>query len=1817
MNPAAVLAVIVKAQGVAATNAQLNSVQRTLEKTESASTKLGSSMVKTGRKMTSVGKTLSRDVTAPILGIGIAAGVMSAKFNRSMNLIATDAGGSKKEVKGLSTEVLKLAEHSEFGPQKLADSLFFIESAGKRGKTAISDLNKIQKAAMAGNADLETATFGTVGAMNALGKEGKNVEKILATMNAVVGHGHLRLEELTEAMSTGTVGVAKTFGLTFEGFGSALAFFTRMSEPAQQAATRMRQTITHLASASTKKGQEALESIGLSAEKMGEKIAKTGRLGPVIRELAQHLKGLSLGEKNQVLTEAFGGGRFGTQIREGISNVKLLFKTEKEIAKTATVKRLQHSERLTEQQDAVKLKKLWSTVEVQLIKLGDSILPVVVPIFTKLTGVLVSASHWFTSLSAHGRMMVVVFAMIVAAIGPVLVILGTLIRNGGYVIRFFGTMVGWLTKTAPAMDEVAVTTESATVALGAEAEAAQAAAAANAELAASLDAVAVQQKIASAAQVGGMPIGWTPGQQSFASTIPKAQEGAQMSMFAQPAQEAGAAVEAEGATAATGFASSFAAILPGALAVIGIGNILMSVLGGNFESAGYKAGGALVGGIAGFLVGGPAGAAIGVGLGSLVGGIAESVFGPSGPLETKMEHAMRATAKSFQNSVGRSHNAFSGVSDSAHEVKAAAQKVHAATSKVHRAENSLENARSHNSGARKLLQDEIKLKVAKDQLAKANQRVNNSERLQGIRRQLAVRVTKGTVQAEKQRIQTTTRSVKGFEDEAQAALRNGAGQKRLSHISDEITRSSKAKNKAEQALNKTLNEAATQISPKYAQHLKGIKTVQEEMAAAERKATRSVMAQNQLIPNTLQASIQAFNKQKGAVDNSSKSIHHAKEQLGPFQSETKTKMSQATTDVQSFTQAGSKGLSGYAGQLNSFASQLGISNAHFTIGKSKEKTPHKQKGGMVVPGGGTGDRVALTAMVEPGEIVHVLNSRASKDRAKLAGLEHLNKSVPRFAEGGAMGAGGTAAAMAEAQSINSKEYPYVWGGGHGSFAGPYDCSGAVSAVLHAAGMLGKPMVSGELASFGAPGPGPITIYANGVHAFMSIMGKFFGTSLSNPGGGAGFFPSALGLGEAHEGDSGGKFVVRHPTGAGVMSIAKEMFEGPAGQLQKSGQESMDLAQKMSQKWMTKNMPGSFGGGNPNLEGVGGPVAAQAAEIAKRGHAPRIATEALFEALWAESSMGTTAPGNVLEALEPFTKIRPAAQEISGFLYGTPTWTGTSAVSLAGSGLPANAIAQLVQKSGVGEGNEGRANYLPQKGAALASMAQFGLNAGGALAAAAKGKTKKVDPLATSMKNVLTGLTKGKHLPKYQGALKKLGRHIDAIGLGDKELHRLKHLQDLTEEVTKYQEYAENASTLTHSVENPVGSGEEQVIQGLFKGQGEGSWLNQQLGSLLNLRSHVVGEYGIDAPQLPQVKKLLHEANVRLQAVQKAIREAEKRKQELEKKVKEVENEAQKSKTKLESEIKEREHSLSKEENQKKPNKATLETLRGEIHTRKDAISNTDKGSQKEVKELKENIAAIEKGQKARHRDEEGLTGTIIPKLTSKQESIAQLLEGVRGTAGEIEGKGQHIVFSGLQAIQGAGANMEAIGNPPALGSVGGEIFTVQHRLQEIQEEAERAKITSGGNASEEALQRAEEKAQLAEEIAVEARKREMVVAYQTGIMNSFPSVQQIAGPVLPYAGAFAKGGVMMAEVGEKGREVIAAPQGSRVIPSHEVQRAIRGQSEGGNGDLHIGELNVHHDGTVSATAPDGSPLKVRVKKVNREESAKSMARTPGGKGFKR
>ena len=117
-----------------------------------------------------------------------------------------------------------------------------------------------------------------------------------------------------------------------------------------------------------------------------------------------------------------------------------------------------------------------------------------------------------------------------------------------------------------------------------------------------------------------------------------------------------------------------------------------------------------------------------------------------------------------------------------------------------------------------------------------------------------------------------------------------------------------------------------------------------------------------------------------------------------------------------------------------------------------------------------------------------------------------------------------AAMLAYANALNSDNYKYVWGGGHAragtaSIGVPggngyngtrkgFDCSGAVGAVLAAAGVgitwgaafgdndavISALLATGDLRSGQGTGPVEVTLFNKpGIHIFMRLNGSFWGT----------------------------------------------------------------------------------------------------------------------------------------------------------------------------------------------------------------------------------------------------------------------------------------------------------------------------------------------------------------------------------------------------------------------------------------------------------------------------------------------------------------------------------------------------------------------------------------------------------------------------------------------------------------------------------------------------------------------------------------------------
>jgi TP901 family phage tail tape measure protein len=1755
MLPAAVLAVIVSAEGVGPTNAKISSVQSNLKKTAAVADAAGTSLASSGKKIeragvgiSKVGKAATKYYATPLLAAGAAAVYFGQKYDKAMLLVETHTDTSQKNLAMYKRTLLDMSASGRYtqGPTELAEGLYHVASDGYKGAKAIDVLSQSAKLAMVGQSGMAETTYAVVSALKNQIKGALTAKETIANLNAIMGAGDTKMNEVTGSMSTGIIPAAKQMGLSFEDVGAALDLLTQRGVPAQQGAYRLAMTFQMLIP-HTEKAEEAFERLHLSYYALTNAIKANPQHGlfsamSLLEEHLEKIEGKDPTHQIKTIEEIFGGGRTS---RGAISMLQNLDSLKKTYGRIRTL-REETPKKIREAEDAPvnQLKEAWVQVETVLTKMGIQIIPPLVIVLHTLVGGVTALFNIFHNLPVHVQSSILTFIALTVVLAYLIRLTGFFVKSFGLMVQAVGAIIGWFSKETAAIEEVAAAEETLAGTYEATAAAAEASAAAQT---AAIEEVAAAQKAANAEAILGMPIGGLRGINSMDALLPEAAAtGGQMSLFASSkgaaassvstaAAEAVPAAEAGGAGIAGGLASGMALAIPGAIAAVGLANILTSAISGDtnnaLKEAGGAAGGALIGGILGSVVPGVgtvAGALAGAGIGSIVSdfiGGSHQELNKAQKAQKGLEHSSKSMADALkkQREAARSFAQAENVTGHAHK------SVTVAADHLHQAENKLEkDRRQGHTGADRLLHDTMKIKIATDELSRAKRHLGSAEENQGLKGALNKRILENNVRIQKHAAEASKFALKHAKEEAKNAMFNNAGPNRLAEVGQQWAKAAEASDKANINLKKSFSEGG-QYSDKFQKKLEGLVSRQKEVREAVEHTNAEFKKTHPLFPiSDFSSQVKKFTS---GMDDSKERVVNLKQQMGPFQSETKTQMQKASGDIHNFSKASVNGILKVETVLGGFAGNLGIKGAKF--GAHKEAV-HKARGGHISMGAASGDSVP--AMLEKGE--YVLNREA----VAKTGIHKLNEInfglAPRFQLGGAVEIGGANMSVGDEPQILNDLYKLSSAINKTMFV----ISGyrTPQHSVEVGGFANDPHTKGEAADVGAGSPSRDSMFAVHEKTLRAI-------GLYRP-----FYPPSAA--EVNHVQLYGK----QATGAKgqfeghVPNIPGMKFSGPGGELKQVGQATLDTAVKMAQSYLKKHT-GSSGLGSVAT----GPVVKMAKEMVGN--------------VW---GMGEWSPFNSLEmseagwnprAVNPESGAAGLAQALPPSKYPKGAWPYQG---------PESAKKQL----------EWMVGYVKDRYQTPANAWSEHL---------AKGWYQKGGEVEKGIGSTLHGLGEGKHLPLFHSKLKKINRQISKIDLPKSQMSRL---GELTNETEKFGEYSTNAGTLTTSDEE-TGA----ITQGIFKGATEGNWLEKELGSLMALRKQVVTSHSVIAQKtLPRVMKLMKHTKERLAKVQAEIRKDEAKKRELAKKIKDLEKAQNDGVQKLEKEKKELERNLSKLQSAKHPDHSKIEAVNAAIKSKNEAIGSTNKGATGQIKKDQEQITAIEKDVKDKTRVEGGAK-SLVGTLEERHDSLYKTMASLFTSGGEFEGTGDS--FFGLEQIQGKGGSKKAdIGNPPPIDEVGGEAFSILSRMKDIGEEMNKKPQSPAGGTDNSELK------DLEKEIDLEWRKRFIVSQYQMEQLRNTPSVAATAA--VPYAGAFALGGSVVADVGERGAEKLVMPNGSRVVTQAEARSAVSADA-GGSLNLTIDELNVYEDGTADVKIGDQT-FEAKVNKATKKQGRKSQAITPGG-----
>ena len=380
-----------------------------------------------GKSASSVGKSMTKSLTLPILAVGAASVKMSLDFQTSMTKIQTLVGHSKEEIAQMKTEVLGMAGQVAKSPVELAEGLYFLESAGLRGANAMETLEQVAKGSASGLGDMEALSVVAAAAQNAYGVETLTASSALDKFGVMVQTGMFKAEELSNVLGK-QLGLSSSLGISFDEVGAMIATYTTVTGSATSASDGLgavMMTFAKLDSEPSKKQAEALAAIGMSAEGVKEMLGSQG-LQATMQNLqaaftANGVPMASFFESSLALKSSL--AVLGNQTDAYKNNLDALANSTGFVNEAFSQ---------TAETDAFKMEQAMTNLKVAGTQLGDSLLPIV----TALTEKITAFAGWWGKLDKGTKDTIANFLILTATLGPTLFLVGKISMAVGGLLAF-------------------------------------------------------------------------------------------------------------------------------------------------------------------------------------------------------------------------------------------------------------------------------------------------------------------------------------------------------------------------------------------------------------------------------------------------------------------------------------------------------------------------------------------------------------------------------------------------------------------------------------------------------------------------------------------------------------------------------------------------------------------------------------------------------------------------------------------------------------------------------------------------------------------------------------------------------------------------------------------------------------------------------------------------------------------------------------------------------------------------------------------------------------------------------------------------------------------------------------------------------------------------------------------------------------------------------------------------------------------------------------------------------------------------------------
>lgn len=380
---------------------------------------LGSSVSKVGDKLASAGKTLNRNVTLPVLAIGAVAGKTAIDFDKSMRNVNSIAQLPERGLQRLEKRVLGLAGPTAQAPRTLAEGLYDLVSSGFDANESLFILDKSARAATAGLTTTEVSTASVAAVLNAYHLKADKAGQVSDRLFETVNRGVISFEDLATTIGD-VLPFASSLHVSLDEVGASVSTMTKEGISAPETMTRIKNVMVTLLKPG-KALSDVLDELGVSGEELVRKKGFQGALEAIIARTD--------GSK-EAITELFPNIRAlggvlaltGGNARTAAGDLKAFTDTS-----GATDKALSQQSKSTSYK--------WNKFKAELEETAIKAAPTFLDAAKEVVGELGDMVKWFDKLSPSTKRMIINVGLLGAALGPVLTIGGNLLKVVGGTIR--------------------------------------------------------------------------------------------------------------------------------------------------------------------------------------------------------------------------------------------------------------------------------------------------------------------------------------------------------------------------------------------------------------------------------------------------------------------------------------------------------------------------------------------------------------------------------------------------------------------------------------------------------------------------------------------------------------------------------------------------------------------------------------------------------------------------------------------------------------------------------------------------------------------------------------------------------------------------------------------------------------------------------------------------------------------------------------------------------------------------------------------------------------------------------------------------------------------------------------------------------------------------------------------------------------------------------------------------------------------------------------------------------------------------------------